>query len=153
VEDIPALAKHFVERSARRMNMVTPKLTRAHVELLTAYAWPGNVRELENVVERAMILTRSGKPLQFDLPAKSTGRTTAAPKEPEATAKVRTRGELREEERRNILAALKAAGGKVFGRGGAADLLGMRPTTLASRLRAMGLQKKYVASDEGPSER
>ena len=153
VEDIPALARHFVERSARRMNMGTPKLTRAHVELLTAYAWPGNVRELENVVERAMILTRSGRPLQFDLPAKSTGRATAPPKEPEATAKVRTRGELREEERRNILAALKEAGGKVFGRGGAADLLGMRPTTLASRLRAMGLQKKYVASDEGSSER
>lgn len=57
---------------------------------------------------------------------------------------MRTREELREEEKKNILAALEHSNGKVFGPGGAAELLGMRPTTLASRLRALGLEKRYV---------
>jgi transcriptional regulator with GAF, ATPase, and Fis domain len=150
IEDIPALALHFIERTARRMNLALPKLVRAQVEQLKNYSWPGNVRELENVIERAMILARTGKPLHFDLPDDEVKRPRKRPR-PEASApgdfKVRTQDELRAEERKNILAALEQTNGKVFGPGGAAELLGMRPTTLASRLRALGLQRKYVTSE------
>jgi transcriptional regulator with GAF, ATPase, and Fis domain len=150
IEDIPALALHFIERTARRMNLALPKLVRAQVEQLKNYSWPGNVRELENVIERAMILARTGKPLHFDFPDDEVKRPRKRPR-PEASApgdsKVRTQDELRAEERKNILAALEQTNGKVFGPGGAAELLGMRPTTLASRLRALGLQRKYVTSE------
>ena len=71
---------------------------------------------------------------------------------PRKAVSVRTREELRAEEKKNILAALEQADGKVFGRGGAAELLGMRPTTLASRLRALGLQKRYVPASEQSDE-
>jgi transcriptional regulator with GAF, ATPase, and Fis domain len=149
--DIPLLAKHFMEQSARRLNMPVPKLTRAHAEQLAGYKWPGNVRELENVVERAMILGRNGKPLQFDLPKKSGKPSLKSPVaaiRPAPRVVIRTREQLWEEERRNVLAALEQTNGKVFGPGGAAELLGMRPTTLASRLRALGLQKRYVAQED-----
>lgn len=151
VEDIPSLAMHFVERSARHLNTAAPRLTRAQIERLKGYAWPGNVRELENVIERAMILARAGGPLHFDLPEKTLKPSrNAGLKVEESTpareAKIRTREQLREEEKNNILAALERTNGKVFGPGGAAELLGMRPTTLASRLRALGLEKRYVPS-------
>jgi transcriptional regulator with GAF, ATPase, and Fis domain len=145
VEDIPPLALHFLERTARRMNIPAPKLNRAHVEQLKNYNWPGNVRELENVIERAMILAQNSGRLHFDLATGKLRQKVQMRREnsPSAT-KVRTREQLREEERTNILAALEETNGKVFGPGGAAELLGMRPTTLASRLRALGLEKRYV---------
>ena len=152
-DDIPALAGHFVSRAARRMNIPSPKLTRGQVEQLQAYEWPGNVRELENVVERAMILARRGGRLEFGLSTNAVVRPMRERREvPRKAVSVRTREELRAEEKKNILAALEQAGGKVFGRGGAAELLGMRPTTLASRLRALGLQKRYVAAREDAGE-
>ena len=143
-DDILALAAHFVSRAARRMNMPAPKLTRGQVEQLQAYDWPGNVRELENVIERAMILARGSGRLEFSLSPKAAARPMRQKENPQKTIPLKTREELRADEKKNILAALEQAGGKVFGPGGAAELLGMRPTTLASRLRALGLQKRYV---------
>jgi transcriptional regulator with GAF, ATPase, and Fis domain len=155
-DDIPALAIHFVERSARRMNLHPPRLTKSQVDRLKEYPWPGNVRELENVIERAMILSRTGGTLHFDLPAatlKPVRNVQAGMAAIASTGgkRIRTREQLREEEKNNLLAALEQTNGKVFGPGGAAEMLGMRPTTLASRLRALGLEKRYVLS-RGASE-
>ena len=149
-EDIRALALHFVERNARRMKIPAPKITSAQLAQLTNYHWPGNVRELENIIERAMILSKNSGQLNFDLEREITGTRKPPSKayshldRPRNVSPVRTRDELREEERRNILAALEQTNGKIFGAGGAAELLSMRPTTLASRLRALGLEKRYV---------
>ena len=152
LEDIPPLAIHFLERTARRMNIPVPKLTRGQVEQLKNYTWPGNVRELENVIERAIILAQNSGRLHFDLAAGKVYPKAQARRPTSRLTKVRTREELREEERTNILAALEQTNGKVFGPGGAAELLGMRPTTLASRLRALGLEKRYVFPEPANDE-
>ena len=134
-DDIPPLAAHFVEQSARRMNRPPPRLTPAAMGQLSAHDWPGNVRELQNAVERAVILSQGG-PLRFDLgtPSAAVSGPKALPAEPVAFL---TRDELRRRERESIVAALAQSGGRIFGAGGAAELLGTKPTTLASRIKAL----------------
>lgn len=139
-EDIALLAAHFVRLTAKKMNRPTPRFTKAQAEQLTVHDWPGNIRELQNAVERAVILAQHG-PLQFELPdTKST--ETSEPHKLAAPAALLTRDELKRHERESISAALKQSGGKVFGENGAAELLGMKPTTLASRIKALGLSRK-----------
>jgi PAS domain S-box-containing protein len=138
--DIPLLAAHFVKQSARRMNRPVPKFTPVTISQLTSYEWPGNVRELQNAVERAVILSRGGL-LRFDLGDSSIDAPRPTP-QVLAKSALRTRDELKREERDNIATALEKAGGKVFGPGGAAQLLGTKPTTLASRIKALGLSRK-----------
>ena len=140
-EDIPPLAAYFVRQSGRRMNRPDLRITQAVLSELAAHDWPGNVRELQNAVERSVILSRGG-PLSFDLAGSnatdaSRPRTQSAPK-PDFL----TRDELKRQERDAIAAALKQTSGKVFGPGGAAKLLGMKPTTLASRIKALRLNRK-----------
>lgn len=142
-DDIPLLAKHFVELSAKELKCPTPRLTRAAVVQLQSYDWPGNVRELRNVIERAVILARGGT-LQFDLPGLPSA-ATPAPARPVTThqpdAKFLTEGEMLQRERDNLLAVLGQANWKIKGRDGAAELLGVKPTTLLSRMKKMGLQR------------
>ena len=140
-EDIPPLAAHFVRQSARRMNRPDLRITPAARSELAAYDWPGNVRELQNTVERAVILSRGG-PLRFDL-AGSDATDASRPRIQSASKPdLLTRDELKRQERDAIAAALKQTGGKVFGPGGAAKLLGMKPTTLASRITALRLNRR-----------
>ncbi|MEO8361963.1 MAG: sigma 54-interacting transcriptional regulator [Vicinamibacteria bacterium] len=134
-EDIPALAVHFARKSAQQMNRPTPTITHATMNQLVAYDWPGNVRELQNAVERAVIISR-GDPLRFEL-AESTPSTDDGGLTALSPAAVVTRKELKSLERENIVHALKQADGRLFGSGGAAELLGMKPTTLASRIKAL----------------
>ncbi|MGB8170096.1 MAG: sigma 54-interacting transcriptional regulator [Chthoniobacteraceae bacterium] len=138
-EDIPRLAEHFIRTAAKRMNRKPPKFTQAAARQLAQHDWPGNVRELQNAVERAVILARGG-PLQFDFPA----ATRSLPSEPAqvSAAPVFTRADLKQRERESIAAALAQTNGKVFGPAGAAALLGMKPTTLASRIQALGLKRR-----------
>jgi DNA-binding NtrC family response regulator len=105
---------------------------------LTVHDWAGNVRELQNAVERAVILSQGG-PLRFELPEPQTTEASKASKASKAVAATAmlTRDELKRHERESIVAALKQSGGKIFGPGGAAELLGMKPTTLASRIQAL----------------
>jgi transcriptional regulator with GAF, ATPase, and Fis domain len=139
-DDIPPLVAHFVEQAARRMNRPAPRITQAVIAQLSAHDWPGNIRELQNAVERAVILS-SGGPLRFEL-APAIPADPAPPAHPPAEPQgLLTRDELKRQERDSIAAALKQTGGKVFGPGGAAELLGMKPTTLASRLKALGLKR------------
>lgn len=139
-EDIPLLAGHILKRCSQRRSGVVPTLTRGNVEHLCGYDWPGNVRELENVIERAVILARDGH-MVFDIPAASgVVANVAAPRE--ADTVILTDAQCRERDRANLLAALAACGGKVSGAGGAAALLEVQPTTLYSRMKALGIDRQ-----------
>jgi transcriptional regulator with GAF, ATPase, and Fis domain len=137
-EDIASLAAHFVRETAKKMNRRAPKFTNAAARQLATQDWPGNVRELQNAVERAVILSQ-GNPLLFEdspIPPKAGIATTSG------DATMLTRSELKARERESLTAALAQSGGKIFGPDGAAALLGMKPTTLASRIKVLGLQRK-----------
>jgi len=116
-------------------------LTRAGIIRLQSYDWPGNIRELRNVIERGVILARGGA-LEFDLPAGDvppSPRPDRTPKEEDARREFLTEVEMQQRERENLLAVLEKTGWKIKGADGAAELLGVKPTTLLSRIKAMGL--------------
>lgn len=141
-EDIPVLAQNFINRSVKELGCPQPRLTNAGVVQLQNYDWPGNIRELRNVVERAVILARGG-PLEFDLPARehpasgATGAAAVAKPPPEYY----TEAEMELRERENLLAVLHRANWKIKGAEGAAELLGVKPSTLLSRMKQMKLTR------------
>jgi transcriptional regulator with GAF, ATPase, and Fis domain len=143
-DDIPALALHFMELAANKFKYPLRQLSRANILQLQSYSWPGNVRELQNVIERAVISSRSST-LRFTLPLGerliSSPTTAVKAENSEGRREIMTEEEMKRLDRENILAALDQTGWKIFGRGGAAELLDMRPTTLASRMKKMGLKK------------
>ena len=138
-EDIPKLAAHFVRVTAKKMNCSPPRFTKAQAEQLTSHDWPGNIRELQNAVERAVILAQNG-PLHFELPTAKLSDSTPVTVESAKSPAILTREAWKRHERESIATALKQSGGKVFGPGGAAELLNMKPTTLASRIKALGIR-------------
>jgi hydrogenase-4 transcriptional activator len=140
-EDIPMLASHFLEQACVRFNRPRPSLSESHIHQLQNYGWPGNVRELRNVVERAVISARGGS-LRFDLlETAETGSSAPANLSPQAASSgLISDAEMKRYERQNIEAALKIANGRVYGRGGAAELLGIKPTTLNTRIKKLGLK-------------
>lgn len=135
VEDIPLLAEHFLARLARQLGRPIPRLTLANVQELQRYEWPGNVRELQHALERACIVATDGR-LRFEF-ARDQPRRKEPSTDVETTPRVMTNLELRELEANNIRAALLTSQGKIYGAGGAAARLGMKPTTLASRIKAL----------------
>jgi transcriptional regulator with GAF, ATPase, and Fis domain len=142
VEDIGRLAAYFIEHAARRFGRPAPRLTTHVVKALEAYDWPGNVRELQHVIERAVLLS-SGRILSLDgvLAAAGDGRRGEPPPVPRGmTPEIISEVEWKRRERQNLRSALGAADGRIYGAGGAAELLGINPTTLISRLKALGLR-------------
>jgi transcriptional regulator with GAF, ATPase, and Fis domain len=143
-EDISLLAQHFVQLTARDLATAKPRLTKAGIIQLRAYDWPGNIRELRNVIERAVILARGG-PLQFDLPAADSKLPppleASTPPGPTDAPECLTDYEIRQRERDNLLTVLKKAGWRLKGPGGAAELLGLKPSTLRSRIKAHNLRR------------
>jgi len=139
-EDIPVLAEHFLDLATRRLGRPKPRLTLANVQQLQRYHWPGNVRELQHVIERAVIIA-DGARLAIELPAAPAAASPEAHPSPlrDHDDRVLTDAEVRRLEADNIRAALRRAAGKVSGAGGAAELLGIKPTTLGSRIKALGL--------------
>jgi transcriptional regulator with GAF, ATPase, and Fis domain len=144
-EDIPMLADHFVDCLGKKLNKKV-RLTDTDRRMLADHVWPGNVRELQNVIERAIILSNDAR-LHFDLDRVLDGEISGAPPKALTTNDadieghaIRTDAEMRASERENLRAALEQAGGRVSGPGGVADLLGLRPTTVASRLQRLGLK-------------
>jgi formate hydrogenlyase transcriptional activator len=132
VEDISALAKYFAEKSARRMGRAVPSISDAQMKALEGWDWPGNIRELQNVIERAVIVSAGPSlevPLQ-DLQPKA-GKT--APRSKPAT--------YHDTEREAIVGALRATGGVIAGPTGAAARLGLRRTTLQSKMRRLGIRR------------
>lgn len=139
-DDVVELADHFVAAAAARLGLKAPRIPAPERRRLLRYSWPGNVRELQHVVERAVILAGNG-PVQFP----SLDQDVAAP--PPASAVMATPDEelptlddIRALEREVIRRTWEEAGRKVSGPGGAAERLGLKPSTLTSRLRALGLK-------------
>ncbi|MEW6144462.1 MAG: sigma 54-interacting transcriptional regulator [Thermodesulfobacteriota bacterium] len=143
-EDVGLFAQAFAEKFARRMGREFEPLTDECIRRLMSYSWPGNVRELQNVIERAVITSR-GNRLDLDraLPEMSppAAQNGGNPGEAGTGAPVLTLDEMKSMERENILKALVTAHGRIYGEGGAASLLGMNPSTLRSRMKALGIKK------------
>jgi transcriptional regulator with GAF, ATPase, and Fis domain len=136
-EDIPMLAQAFVERFCEKLSRPALALPTSVVQALQAYPWPGNVRELQNVLERA-VLVSEGEALRLAEPLDAGLRTVGVVPPAFAT--------LEASERAHILQVLEATGWRVEGRGGAADILGLKPSTLRSRMAKLDLAKDKPAS-------
>ncbi len=135
-EDLAPLAAHFVTLATNALGLPTPCVKEDQWEALVRYDWPGNVRELENFIERAVILARGGELRLEHVATQAAGDSGLLPIEGEIVRD----DEMRRRERMNLIAALAKTEGKIYGPGGAAALLGVKPTTLQSRLRALGIQ-------------
>ncbi len=133
-EDIPVLANYFDNRIGTRFGRSPRGFSEKAMARLVEYRWPGNVRELENIVERANILS-GGRTIQRDhvqvkSSSASIGNDQLKP--------------LQEIEREHIVAALRASNGKVSGKGGAAERLGLKPSTLESRMKRLGIGRERL---------
>lgn len=131
-EDIPLLARYFVQQNARRMNKRISTIPAATMRALERYDWPGNIRELQNFIERAVILTEGSR---LQAPVRELRR-------PGAPAGGGAAVTLAAAEREAILRALRQSGGKVAGDHGAAARLGMKRSTLQARMRKLGIDPK-----------
>lgn len=140
-EDIVQLAQHFLEQTCMDFGREPLTLTRAQTEILRTYAWPGNIRELKNVIERAVILSQ-GKVLRLDLSMPGlTADVVNAEVQDGGDDGILTENAMKEFQKANLVRALKQADWRVSGKGGAAELLGVRPTTLADRVRTFKIKK------------
>jgi transcriptional regulator with GAF, ATPase, and Fis domain len=143
-EDIPLLVAHFTDAISRRLNRPPPRLTEANLMDLKAHDWPGNVRELQNIIERALILSPQGR-LHFDLPGFRGKPRLHGKGSPEASsspaAPILTEAEIAALQKQNLLAGLIRSGWKIYGKDGAARLLGIKPTTLIERMRRWGIKR------------
>jgi PAS domain S-box-containing protein len=133
-EDIPALVRAFVKEFGRGMGKAITSVPRATLEALQRHAWPGNIRELRNVIERAVIVTQ-GPTLQVELPS----APALSPQGEDEEADGLTLDEI---QRRHILAVLQKTGWRVSGKKGAAAILGLKPTTLESRMARLGIKRE-----------
>lgn len=133
--DIPALVHHFLDRKSRELKLRTfPTLGPGAIDRLMRYHWPGNVRELENVVERALILSRE-KPLHFDDVVRTRNRRENPALAPTQQASIK----LDDVVSGHIRHVLEMANGKVHGPDGAAELLGVNPSTLRNKMNKLGI--------------
>jgi formate hydrogenlyase transcriptional activator len=154
-EDVPALAEHFLARANRQLDRRFTGLSARTRGALTAYPWPGNIRELQNLIERAAILG-DGPELEIDLEllapqAARTGRPAEAipippPPSPAAPNPAADRQTLEQATRAKILDALRASRWKLWGADGAAARLGLKPTTLQSKIKRLGLTRGDAAA-------
>lgn len=144
-EDIPLLAHYFTRKMARRMNRNIDTISAAAMRQLCRYAWPGNVRELQNVIERAVILTR-GNVLNVQMGDLTAGCSCPPTARRESTAESLRPASLEsnDSERQRILQALKEANGIVAGPHGAATRLGLKRTTLLSRMQRLGISAREM---------
>jgi transcriptional regulator with GAF, ATPase, and Fis domain len=150
-EDLPVLAEHFLKKHARRLHRRVTKITPKAMNLFLSYDWPGNVRELEHLIERAVILCEgdtlgiahidfSRRPHQFQAAVRG---SASAPERLRTIEDVKRYGE--QVEREFLRQTLLRSGGRIYGPGGAAEALGVKPTTLQSRLAKLGLSGRRAA--------
>jgi len=127
VEDIPALVWRFVEEFSKAFGKRVESIDKENLTALQRYGWPGNIRELRNVVERAMIVTTS-RNLSIAVPHTTAASSRCSPR-------------LVDVEEEHIRAVLESTGWRIRGPGGAADRLGMKPTTLETRMAKLGVER------------
>ncbi|MDQ8202196.1 sigma 54-interacting transcriptional regulator [Pelagicoccus sp. SDUM812003] len=137
-EDIPSLVAHFLKHLSKRHGMKLPTVSKAQLQALSNYNWPGNVRELQNQVERALITSR-GKRLHFEVFEQSSEPVDSKGKQ-DSDDRILNESQMVALQRRNILKALKQTEGQVYGAEGASALLGLKPSTLASRMKKLGIE-------------
>ena len=129
-DDIPLLAEHFACQYAQELQRPVPSLSAEVMAHLQRYPWPGNVRELEHLIQRAVVLCQNDVIEVADVPLEP----------PAFTSPIEQAGEIKTE-KQQIVEALQATGGRIYGERGAAHLLGMNPERLRSRMRVHGLQR------------
>jgi len=154
-DDIPALAAHLLSRIGRRLHRTPPALSGAQLGELSQRRWPGNVRELLNLLERALISAPPDEPIRLPdggdvwdrrAPLRAMRPSILVPAlegplaPPPPEDAIVPDLEMRRRERENLVRALARAGGKIYGADGAAALLGVKPTTLASRLKRLRIR-------------
>jgi formate hydrogenlyase transcriptional activator len=131
-DDIPLLVRYFTQKYGRRMEKQIETIPAAAMKKLTGWHWPGNIRELENFIERSVILTR-GAALQVPLSELGgNGKTVSVP------------DGRRADERAQILRILKGTNGRVAGAQGAAERMGIKRTTLISRMKKLGIDPRKI---------
>jgi formate hydrogenlyase transcriptional activator len=133
-EDIPLLVRYFVDKFARRMDRAIETIPKDAMRLLTQWSWPGNIRELENFIERAVLLSK-GPALSIPL---AELEVHDAPVSGDDTT-------LESTEREHILKVLREAKGKISGQTGAAERLGLKRTTLNSKMKKLGIERSDYA--------
>jgi DNA-binding NtrC family response regulator len=136
-EDIPLLANYFLGRFVKKSNKTVTGFSEETMESLMDYDWPGNVRELEHLIERSLLMTTGDLIESIDTPKVPSAR----PPQAEESFRIRTMEEM---EREHILEILKICKGKVFGEGGAAEMLNIPSTTLNSKIKKLGIKYEYV---------
>jgi len=141
-EDIVQLAQHFLDQTCNDFGRKALKITRSQADAIVAYDWPGNVRELKNVIERAVILSKgSALRLDLSLPAAATTADQSGYGAAAAGERLLTEKQMRELQKQNLIAALKQSNWRVSGESGAAELLGIKSTTLSDRIKSFGIVK------------
>jgi formate hydrogenlyase transcriptional activator len=135
-EDIPLLTRYFVQKHAQRLDRKVDRIPTQALEALMSYDWPGNIRELQNVIERSVILS-NGPELRVDVPEMIGGSSPSGPRGR------RSSDAADASERARILQALKDGNGIVGGPNGAAARLGLRRTTLQSRMQKYNIGRLY----------
>lgn len=160
IEDIPLLVNHFVNKISKRANQQPARVPLTQLTYLQNYHWPGNIRELENIIERQLILAKGNK-LNFEFLAKESSvqnwdnlQSIVNPvredaKDQPIASKLMNAQQQKAFERENLITALKKCRGKVYGDDGAASLLGLKPTTLSSRLKKYGvIRQDYISNSD-----
>jgi len=145
LDDIPLLAEHFIKIICNKINREVPKLTNANVKQLQSYVWGGNIRELQNVIERAIIVGK-GSRLIFNLPKDRKEQISVVKDNINSAHSDLPYNEIERlaRDKVNIIAALEYTKGKISGAEGAAELLGIKPTTLASRMKSLSIDKNNL---------
>ncbi len=142
LDDVAPLAFRFLEQICRELGREPLRMTQKQLSTLKQHDWPGNIRELKNVIERAVI-SSTGDRLRLDLAMPNLPAKKQLPSEPSVAdpAEFVTIAEFKELEKANIAAALRHADWKIWGPEGAAELLGMKPSTLTYQMKAFDIVK------------
>jgi transcriptional regulator with GAF, ATPase, and Fis domain len=140
IEDIPVLASHFIQRFAKKTSKPLSNLSKKALLQLNEYNWPGNVRELEHVIERSVLLSTGDTIKEIHLPFRKNMPDTSPENK---TFVIKT---IDENEREHIIKTLKLTKGKIAGQGGAAELLGVPPSTLSSKMKKLGISRSDIGA-------
>ncbi|WP_248276994.1 sigma 54-interacting response regulator [Chitinophaga sp. Ak27] len=141
-EDIPALAYHFMNRYNHKAGKKINGFSDSALRKMMMYDWPGNIRELENLVERQVLLEKGPTIEDVVLPIHLSAQEAPAVEE----KRMKT---IHENERDYIVAVLRKCNGRIWGNGGAAEILNLPPTTLTSKMKKLGIKKGYISSESG----